>query len=791
MVPSKPTPSPHEPDAPGFAPLWDASLRSFIEFLPAPAFITDEQRIVRSANRRALDLLGAELVGHPFRREGGAETSSAPDELHLALADGKTLTLLDHFAPIDGGSLHLLVDITEREHLEEALKAGDERLQRMVEESPAMIWTADAGGAVTYASNAWYEYTGLSSEHDHDWERLVVHPDDLPRRRAAWDAAMREGKPYEAELRLRRSDGTYRWFISRAVPIRDARGRIVQWVGGRMDIEERKRAEGTSRFLAEASAELAGLTQVEATLKRLAQLAVPYFADWCTITIRDGHGAIRRIAVHHADPQKLVEGDELAKLFPLVVGQGPIRVLETGLPVWVPRITEEVLEKSGLTEPQAAAVRKLDLVSYLCVPMLARDRIIGTLSFATSESAHSYSESDLRAAEDLARRAAIAIENAELIQALQDADRRKDEFLAVLAHELRNPLAPVKNAVHIIRTLEAPNPELQWAHDVIDRQIEHMSRLVDDLLDVSRITSGRIELRRERVALAEIVNAAVDASRPLMERRQHVLSVKLPEEPIYLEADRTRLGQVFLNLLNNAAKYTNPGGHIWIGAEREIGYAAIRIVDNGAGIPPAMLDRIFDMFMQVDRGAENAQGGLGIGLTIVKRLVEMHGGTIEARSEGPERGSEFIVRLPIVDAKPLAASSEDARPPNAKTLASLRVLVVDDNTDAADSLSMLLRSFGHEVKVAYDGLEAVGAAIAFRPDVALLDIGLPKLYGYDAAKRIREALGPGVLLIAITGWGQEDDRRRSHEAGFDHHLTKPVDFNRLLALMAERTPDSR
>ena len=290
------------------------------------------------------------------------------------------------------------------------------------------------------------------------------------------------------------------------------------------------------------------------------------------------------------------------------------------------------------------------------------------------------------------------------------------------------------------------------------------------------------------MTLEEVINAAVEASRPLMERRQHVVSVRLPTEPMYLDADRTRLAQVFSNLLNNAAKYTNPGGHIWIGAEREIGFVGVRIVDNGSGIPAPMLDRIFDMFMQVDRGAENAQGGLGIGLTIVKRLIEMHGGTIEARSDGRDRGSEFLVRLPILnEGRPVASPSETRTQP-ASALASLRVLVVDDNADAADSLSMLLRSFGHEVKVAYDGLEAVGAAIAFRPDVALMDIGLPKLYGYDAAKRIREALGPGVLLIAITGWGQDDDRRKSHEAGFDHHLTKPVDFNRLLALMAERSP---
>ncbi|MGE5616574.1 MAG: PAS domain-containing protein, partial [Bacillota bacterium] len=389
-------------------------------------------------------------------------------------------------------------------------------MRRIIEMSPTMIWTADAKGKLTYVSNAWFEYTGLEPTHDHDWDKVVVHPDDVARRRAAWAEALREGKPYQHELRIRRRDGTYRWFISRAVPIRDADGEIVEWIGARMDIDERKRSEGTSRFLAEASAELSGLTEVETTLQRIAQLAVPYFADWCTITLRDRHGDIRRIAVHHTDPAKLVEGEETVKLFPLATDQGPIRVMETGTPVWIPRIDDEVLQKAELSPSQVAAVRKLKLVSYVCVPMRARDRIIGTLSFATAESAHSYTESDLRAAEDLARRAAIAMENARLIQALKEADRRKDEFLAVLAHELRNPLAPVKNAVHIIRALETPHPELQWAHDVIDRQIEHMSRLVDDLLDVSRIMRGRIELRKEPVELARVVARAAETAQPML-----------------------------------------------------------------------------------------------------------------------------------------------------------------------------------------------------------------------------------------------------------------------------------
>ncbi len=318
---------------------------------------------------------------------------------------------------------------------------------------------------------------------------------------------------------------------------------------------------------------------------------------------------------------------------------------------------------------------------------------------------------------------------------------------------------------------------------MMERQVEQMVRLVDDLMDLSRISRGKIDLRKERVRLAAVVESAVETSRPLVEQMGHGLTVALPEQPITLDADPTRLAQVFLNLLTNAAKYTDRGGRIRLTAERQGSDVVVAVADTGVGIPADQLPRIFQMFAQVDRSLEKAQGGLGIGLCLVKRLVEMHGGSIEARSGGPGRGSEFVVRLPVVveaSVPPPAGRDEPADPKS-----SLRILIVDDNTDGADSLAMMLKVMGNDTRTAYDGQEGVERADEFRPDVVLLDIGLPKLNGYEACRHIRgQPWGTGVVLIAMTGWGQDEDRRRSHEAGFDHHLVKPVDPAALMKLLA-------
>jgi PAS domain S-box-containing protein len=365
---------------------------------------------------------------------------------------------------------------------------------------------------------------------------------------------------------------------------------------------------------------------------------------------------------------------------------------------------------------------------------------------------------------------------------LAENDRRKDEFLAMLSHELRNPLAPIRNAVDLLR--EVGGPELGHARDVVDRQVTHLARLVDDLLDVSRITRGKVALRPEFVDLAEVAERAVETTRPLMEALGHKLELEISEEPPLLYADPTRLGQVVANLLNNAAKYTEKGGLITLRARREGGEAVVRVTDTGAGIPADILPHVFELFAQADRTLDRARGGLGIGLTLVKSLVEQHGGSVQAYSEGPGRGSEFVVRLPIHAGPEPPAAPSAALPPTAAALPQ-RVLVVDDNADAADTLAMLLSVRGYDVRVARDGPAALGAARDFHPELVLLDIGLPGMDGYAVARALRadQAYNP-LRLVALTGYGREEDRRRSAEAGFDHHLVKPVAPEVLLGILA-------
>jgi signal transduction histidine kinase/ActR/RegA family two-component response regulator len=430
------------------------------------------------------------------------------------------------------------------------------------------------------------------------------------------------------------------------------------------------------------------------------------------------------------------------------------------------------------------------LHAALVLPLRARNQVLGSLSLVLGHSDRSFGAAETLLAEDLAGRAAVFMDNARLYRDIQESDARKNEFLAMLAHELRNPLAAIRGAVHVLCLGEPGKDKVAWARAIIDRQVNQLVRLVDDLLDVARITQGKIRLQMELVELATIVEMAKELSLPLIEARQHTLTLHQPDEPLWVRGDAARLAQVLSNLLNNAAKYTDKGGSIVLSVERADDLAIIRVRDNGIGIPAEMVDAIFDLFTQANRSLDRAQGGLGIGLTLVRHIVEMHDGSVAVASAGYGQGSEFTIRLPLHTEPVVLPPEEEPPPPPEKR--QRRVLVVDDNLDVADSLASMLRQHGHEVTLAHDGPAALAMAPGLRPQVVLLDIGLPGLDGYEVARRLRAMPElSDTLLIALTGYGQPEAKRTADEAGFHVHLVKPVNPATLETIMSGKPPDRR
>ncbi len=708
----------------------------------------------------------------------------------LLARDGRAIPIDDSGAPIRGedgavaGVVLVFRDVTEARRAVEARL----HLAAIVESSDDAIISTDLDGNIT----SWNQ----GAEHLYGYPAAEIlgrplsalippdHPDEMP----ALLERIKRGERVEHYQTVRvRKDGSRADVALAISPVRSAAGKVVGVSKIARDITASKRNEAALRFLAEASRELAEVLDVPSTFQKVAGLAVPHVADWCAVDLAGPDGALQRVAVAHVDPAKVKLAKEVSQRYPPdpASPHGLPQVLRTGRPDMMTDIPESLIVAAARDEDHLRLLRELGLRSYMCVPLQGRGRLLGVVTFVSAESGRRYTADDLAFAEELARRAAVAIENARLYAELREADQLKDEFLAMLAHELRNPLAPVRNALHILKQPGVTAALTGQVRDMAERQVQHMARLLDDLLDVSRISRGRIELQKESVDVAALVRRTVEAVHPLFEERRHELTVTVPAAPLRVEADPTRLEQVLTNLLNNAAKYTDPGGQVWLTAEPEDGMVVLRVRDTGIGIEPALLPRIFDLFVQAERRLDRSQGGVGIGLTLVKRLVELHGGSVAAHSEGPGRGSDFVVRLPAARAageRPAGPAPGGAAPAPPRR----RVLVVDDNPDAADSLALLLGLAGQEVRAAYDGPSALARAGDFRPQMVFLDIGMPGMDGYEVARRLRRQAGPnGVVLVALTGWGQDEDRRRSEEAGFDRHLVKPVEPEALEAILAD------
>jgi PAS domain S-box-containing protein len=730
------------------------------------------------ANRSSLDTCGfteEEVIGKPFWETGWWNRSPEVQAWLMAgfaqavqghvfrgetpyfVANGEQRIVDFAFMPIkdEDGEVRYVVptgmDITDRRIAEQerktldVLQESDLRFRQMADNAPVLIWISGPDKKCIWFNKPWLDFVGRSLEQElGDGWAENVHPDDLERCVKTYETCFDLRQPFAMDYRLRRHDGEYCWVLDNGVPFLNSAGEFMGYIGSCMDISEQKTVE-------------AELRESEARFRSLAD---------------------------HAPVLIWVNGIRGCEF----VNREYLRFLgrsfeEVRWMNWKDFLHPEDADDYLLTYQQAfenrapfeaqTRFRRADgqyrWIRSSATPRFTPDRMF--LGYVGC----SMDITDIKKSGD----------------ALKEADRRKDEFLATLAHELRNPLAPIRNSLHILR-IAGNGSAAARVLDMMDRQVNQMVRLVEDLLEVSRITRGKIELRRERVELSTIVRAAIETSKPLIEAARHELIVLLPSESLLIEGDQARLAQVFANLMNNAAKYTEEGGRIWVSAMANGPDVTVSVRDNGMGIPETMVPKVFDLFTQVDRSGRRSQGGLGIGLTLVKRLVAMHGGTVQAKSDGPGCGSEFLVTLPLAEPGYLE-EEQNGLPPEASAAArKRRVLVVDDNRDAADSLGILLRFAGVEVHVAHDGSAALEAMRAFQPEIVILDLGMPGMDGYDVARRIRQqGKYEDVVLIALTGWGQPEDRKRSNEAGFDHHLVKPVELDALQALLTSlETADS-
>jgi len=663
---------------------------------------------------------------------------------------------IEPLAP-DVGATGDMSTLARLQRVEEALRQSEEFTRRVTDAVPGILYVYD----VVDRRNVWgnremvallgYSEADLASMQGELLQRLV-HPDDFVRYPAHLQRLMGlpDGVAADFEYRMLRADGTWLWLHSRdQVFRRDDAGRTRQIVGAALDITERRRVEEQLR---ESERRLAAvlnntLSSIFLMDDRQQCVYMNAAAEQLTgYTLGETTGRPLHDAVHHTHPD--------GRPYPLA--ECPI---DQAFPTQNQMQGEETfVHRDASFYP----------VAFTASPVRDESgRPIGTVIEVRDIRAQREAAETLRRSED----------------ALREADRRKDQFLAILSHELRNPLAPIRTAAHLLAKTNLDESQAAEARNIIQRQVRLMALLLDDLLDIARITQGKLQLKRKQVSLSSIVDAAVEAARPLIEARQHALRVDLPEVPLQLDADPLRLGQVLANLLTNAAKYTDPGGHIELSARVDGDRLELRVQDDGIGITPALRQRLFTMFAQGEDRDHRGEGGLGIGLALVKGLVELHAGSIEVESEGVRKGSTFVLRLPLPPQEsgaPLDAASKDEA-----QSAGRRVLVVDDNRDAADSLGMLLLVSGHDVRVAHGGRAALSLAEEFRPEVVLLDIGMPDLDGYAVARQMRAELwGADVCLVALTGWGQEEDRRRTRLAGFDHHFTKPIDPEKLASLFA-------
>jgi PAS domain S-box-containing protein len=716
----------HPDDRPGFA-------------LVLAGYSGNADLLLESVRRLRAALPEAPVIVHgipaapPFTLESLYDAGALAvlhDPVSLPILRAKVRFFLDAYASAD-----------QRRRAEAALEETRARLEAIIAAAEVAVWTMDIATGCVVADARMVEMFGLPPQDaagaDVAAYFAVIHPDDVPPTQALLGRAMQTGEPYDATFRVRTADGGWRWVIARGRLDRDGGGPRGMMRGVVIDASLQKQAE----------------ERLQASEERYRTLFDAIGEAVCVIEmVYDDAGIPCDYRFLEVNPA-FVKATGLAG----AVGHTARALVPSDAVRWL-----DAFARVAAGGDPVHFVDQVERLERWYDVSAARVGPVGSRKVVVLFT-------------DITERRRTELELRRLADDLAEQDRRKTAFLATLAHELRNPLAPIRSGLQLMRRTRSDPTAIARVQDIMDRQLDHLVHLVDDLLDVARITRGQVELKPALVNLADVLNAAVETSMPLVEAARHRLDVRLPPEPLVLHADATRITQVVSNLLNNAAKYTPRGGHIVLAAERDGDQALIAVSDNGIGIPPESLGEVFQMFTQVAHAAQHMPGGLGIGLSLVRSLVELHGGTITAASAGTGTGSVFTVRLPLARSAPATDARPAQGPAEAAAVAALRLLVVDDNRDAADTLAALLSVMGHDVVVAHGGHQALRMLDGLQPDAVFLDIGMPGMSGYEVAEAVRrEPRNDGVMLVALTGWGGAADRARTAEAGFDAHLTKPA-----------------
>lgn len=802
---------------------------ALLENLPFAAYTCDAEGLISYFNEKAVEIWGrAPKLHDPADRFCGSfklylaegqpidhehcwmaralksEKSFLGEELIIERPDGSRLTVLAHANPLHDaegkltGAVNVLVDISDRKRADET----QAWLASIVESSDDAIISKNLDGVIQSWNKGAERLFGWTAAEAIGQHITLIIPPDRYDEEAGIISQLRQGQRIDhfETVRMRR-DGRPIHLSLTVSPVCDSSGRIIAASKVARDITARKQGDASlvalKDQLALQLADLRRLHEMSVRLSTTLELR-PILEETLRTAVAVENTSMGLLSLCDADGTNLRVGSSfgfsdafLKSVHTLPFGSGSCgSCLQQ---------RQRVIIADTETDEPCSEYRQLardeGFRAVHSTPLITRGgQLAGVLS-THFRHPHRPTDREAHLIDLCARQAVDYIENAQLYAALQEADRKKDEFLATLAHELRNPLAPISNSLELLKMADDLPPALQRIRDVMERQVTHMVRLVDDLLEVSRITRGKIELRLAPVELASIVGTAVETSRPLLESAGHQLAIKLPPEPISLQADAVRLAQVISNVLNNAAKYTERSGQIWLTARREGNQAVISIRDTGVGIPAEMLPRVFDVFAQSEQTLNRAQGGLGIGLALSKKLAELHGGTIEALSGGAGKGSEFIIRLPMFETASASQKAPLAGP--RQKYPQRKVLIVDDTHAAAYMLSKLLEMMGQKVQAVNSAFAALERAVEEPPDVVISDIAMPEMDGYELARRLRQMPQlKGTLLVALTGYGQDADKQRTTDAGFDRHLVKPVGLETLEELLAtlphpeEASPDS-